>query len=331
MKIHTEGNAEFFAPDANIVSRDMPVFYNRVMSFNRDMTIMVLKNSGLTDIRAGLPLAGTGVRGIRMMLELDNLKSVEMNDLSPDAVQLIKKNLVHNKVTCTVHNVDANLFLLNSKGFDYIDIDPFGSPNSFLDASIKRISRRGILAVTATDTAPLCGTYTNVCRRKYWAEPRKCPEMHEIGLRILIRKCQLVGAQYERALIPIYSYHRHHYFRVFFRCLKGKKLADDILKQHGVHNEAGPLWLGSLWDPKLAAAVAVDDFTKMIAEEAKMTQVGFHDTHSLGGSFIPRIARLIEELESLGHAAARTHFKDTAIRSEISEKELKKVISRLRA
>ncbi|MCU0373510.1 MAG: ATP-binding protein, partial [Ignavibacteria bacterium] len=42
-------------------------------------------------------------------------------------------------------------------GFDYIDIDPFGSPCPFLDAAIKRLSRGGILAVTATDTSALAG------------------------------------------------------------------------------------------------------------------------------------------------------------------------------
>ena len=73
---------------------------------------------------------------------------------------------------------------MNSTGFDYIDVDPFGSPNPFLDAAIKRIARDGILAVTATDTAPLCGTYTNACRRKYWAVPLRNELMHEIGIRI---------------------------------------------------------------------------------------------------------------------------------------------------
>ena len=56
---------------------------------------------------------------------------------------------------------------LESAGFDYIEIDPFGSPTDFLESSIVRLSRRGILAVTATDTAPLCGTYPNTCKRKY--------------------------------------------------------------------------------------------------------------------------------------------------------------------
>ena len=101
-----------------------------------------------------------------------------------------------------VQDKDANMFILESSGFDYIDIDPFGSPNFLLDSSVKRISRGGILAVTATDTSALAGSYPDACRRKYWAEPLRSEMMHEAGLRILIRKGQLIGAQFEKALTP---------------------------------------------------------------------------------------------------------------------------------
>ena len=51
------------------------------------------------------------------------------------------------------HSLIDFLAILHSKGFDYIDLDPFGSPNIFLDSAVKRLGRNGILAVTATDTA----------------------------------------------------------------------------------------------------------------------------------------------------------------------------------
>ena len=49
--------------------------------------------------------------------------------------------------------------------------------------------------------------------------------MHETGIRILIRKIQLIGAQYNKALTPIFSYSKEHYFRVFLKCEKGKEAA----------------------------------------------------------------------------------------------------------
>ena len=88
-----------------------------------------------------------------------------------------------------------------------------------LDSAIKRISRNGILAVTNTDTAALTGTYPKACIRKYWSMPKRDYMMHETGLRILIRKVQLVGMQYEKALYPIFSYFKDHYFRIFFQCV----------------------------------------------------------------------------------------------------------------
>jgi tRNA (guanine26-N2/guanine27-N2)-dimethyltransferase len=152
------------------------------------------------------------------------------------------------------------LLLLTSRGFDYIDIDPWGTPNPYLDSACRRISRGGILAVTATDTSALCGTYPNACRRKYWALPKRDSNMHETGLRILIRKIQLVGAQYEKGLIPVYSYSREHYMRVFLRIEKGKSMVDRIIGFHDFLNGSGPLWTGKLWEEDLADKIFKNSF-----------------------------------------------------------------------
>lgn len=140
---------------------------------------------------------------------------------------------------------------------------------------MERISRGGILAVTATDTAALCGTYPSTCKRNYWATPLRNEHMHELGLRILIRKVELIGAQYEKALTPIFSYFKDHYFRAFFLCEKSKTKADEILKNHKYFHycnkclsfftsdsnrekccektmdTAGPLWAGLINDADL--------------------------------------------------------------------------------
>jgi tRNA (guanine26-N2/guanine27-N2)-dimethyltransferase len=253
----------------------------------------------INDIQIADIMAGSGVRSLRFMLELDSdivIDTLNVNDFSEDFIELFKKNLelnseelknMHGNIVnfdnnkLIVTNLDANSMLTESKGFDYIDIDPFGSPNDFLDNSAKRISRGGILAVTGTDTAPLSGTHPNACRRNYWATPLKTGLMHEIGLRIMIRKIQLVGAQYDKALIPIFSYYRDHYNRIFFRCTKGKHVVDDVVKQHKYflhckkcfnHNiseynyhkcvncgelmeYSGPMWTGKLWDESIVSQI----------------------------------------------------------------------------
>ena len=247
-----EGLAIIRIKKAEKISKEMEVFYNPIMKLNRDIAILLLQQ--FPPMHLCDPLAASGVRSIRFSKELKH-KSIAINDMNKKAVKSIKNNLKFNKLNnnkkLKIYNEDTNLLLLNSKGFDYIDIDPFGTSNYYLDAAIKRLSRNGILAVTNTDTAALTGTYPKSCIRKYWAVPKLDYLMHETGLRILIRKIQLVGMQYEKALFPIFSYFKDHYFRVFFLCLKGKKICDEIALEHGMFNDAGPLWQGSLWDGKL--------------------------------------------------------------------------------
>lgn len=333
------------------ISKELPVFYNPIMSFNRDITVSLLNSVPDKELRIADPLAGSGVRSVRMLKELrkGKVKEIALNDGDEKAVASIKKNFSLNKISLKkVHleNTEANAFLLKSGGFDYIDVDPFGSPNSFLDASIKRLARCGILGITATDTAALCGTYPKAGKRKYWAIPKKGPIMHEIGLRILIRKVQLVGAQYDRALTPLLSYSKDHYFRVFFRSKKGKKEADAILKQHGMIEDAGPLWLGQLWDQKVVNIMLANSkkrasfqnkenakFLQIIKEESEIGSVGFHDLHHLCKknkiSPIPKKEEVIAKLKKKGFKASNTHFKGEGMRSDVSEKELCKILSNL--
>ncbi|MBW2965313.1 hypothetical protein KY363_07690, partial [Candidatus Woesearchaeota archaeon] len=273
-------------------------------------------------------------------------KSISINDYKDDAketiqanIDLNKEHVKHNTAEIIITNQEASSFLLNSKGFDYIDIDPFGTPNPFLDAACRRISREGILAVTATDTSALAGTYPKSCRRKYWAEPTRGPMMHELGLRILIRKCQLVAAQYEKAIIPIYSYSKDHYMRIYFRCTKGKSDVDTILKQHGMLEKAGPMWLGALWDKEIAEKMYLlsgnleyktdSRFLQTIRDESKIQTAGYHDIHHICGEHsleCPSFEKVIELVKQKGHDVTRTHFSPFGIRSSIDGKELLGII-----
>ncbi|MCH8329132.1 MAG: hypothetical protein IIB81_01925 [Nanoarchaeota archaeon] len=341
-----EGKAIIRIKRADKISKQMDVFYNPIMKLNRDISVLLLNSVGNKNMQIALPLAGSGIRGIRFLKELkkNKIKSISFNDYSTKAVGSIKNNLKLSKINnkkMTVFNGDANLFLLNSSGFDYIDIDPFGSSNSYLEAAIKRISRNGILAVTNTDTAALTGTYPKVCVRKYWSKSKRDHMMHETGLRILIRKIQLIGMQYEKALFPIFSYFKDHYFRIFFQCVKGKKLCDEIAKQHGIFNDAGPLWRGNLWEGKLVNSMyaallknPIDDnslkFLKIIKDESKVNVVGFFDIHQMAKNkklkTTMRKEELIKRVRKLGYKAADTHFSGTGVRSNIYYSKLLRLL-----
>lgn len=306
------------------------VFYNPVMKLNRDISVLLLKALNRKMTIADI-MAATGVRSIRFLKELKGMK-VFINDNSKEAARLIKQNLKLNKIKAKVSNEEGNLFLMKSKGFDYIDVDPFGSPNPFLDTAVKKIARDGILAVTSTDPAALTGTYKNACRRKYWAEPLHNHMMHEIGLRILIRKIQLIGAQYDKALTPMFSYSKDHYLRVFLKCEKGKKKVDEIIKKQGIFQKAGPMWLGKLWDSKLTEKILkissgeARKLLEIINEEATIDSVGFYSIHKLckEGKIrqVPKISEMIESIKQKGFKASRTHFLGDGIRTDLKTKPL---------
>jgi tRNA (guanine26-N2/guanine27-N2)-dimethyltransferase len=203
MKLHkiTEGCVELFVPAVSKITAKNPAFFNPVQVTNRDISVLLAacllkKDAAVLDL-----LSATGVRAIRFAKEV-GLRNVFANDANPTAAKLIRKNAAHNKVKLKVFNLRAHELLarkyqLNKKiYFDYIDIDPFGTPVPFLDAAVKAlVPNGGILAVTATDTANLCGVNVNACRRIYQSTPMHNELMHEIGIRILLKKVIEAGAQ----------------------------------------------------------------------------------------------------------------------------------------
>ncbi|MBS3107961.1 hypothetical protein J4468_03520 [Candidatus Woesearchaeota archaeon] len=330
-------------PKDKNVSKKMPVFYNPIMKLNRDISVDILKT--LECPRVCLPMEGTGLRGIRFKKEMQC--NLVMNDISKEAYKLMKANLKLNKIKdVKVFNKDANILLRESEGFDYIDIDPFGNPSKFLDAAMQSLARKGILAVTATDTSALSGTFPKVCKRSYWARSYKTEFFNELGLRILIRKIQLIGTQYNKALIPLFSYSIHHYSRAFMKCEKSKIKCDEIIKQHKyllyckkcLHREIsdfnngeccgekmmaiGPLWAGKLKTTKLP-------YYRIDHIEEEIDTVGYYELHRVGHIYKTKTIKTEEAIFRLKKAkikCSRTHFSGTGVKAETDIKNLVRII-----
>ena len=64
--------------------------------------------------------------------------------------------------------------------FDVIDLDPYGSPAEFLDGAVQSVGDGGMLAVTCTDMAVLCGNHSEACYAKYGCMPLKGKFCHEM-------------------------------------------------------------------------------------------------------------------------------------------------------
>lgn len=365
----TESTTTIEAEVKDVVDKKMEIFYNPVMKLNRDISVLLLlsfQGSERRPMSIALPLAGSGIRGLRFLKELpqEMIKEIHINDKKEGYTEYLNKMLVMNKCQTEkvfIHNKDASIFLIENKPFDYIDIDPFGTPNPFLDSAVRSLRSDGILAVTATDTSALCGTYPYACQRKYWAKPLRNELMHEIGLRILIRKVQLMGTNQQRALTPILSYSKDHYMRVFFRFDKGKKCMDRILSQHGMYSpddeqnterskqgsdsqtaeSYGPMWLGELNEIETLKKInAIEQNNECISkrtiklidtliEETKINSFGFIDIHNLSKNNteeIPKFEHIISLLRKKGFLAARTHFRNTAIKTNAKKSDVEKIL-----
>lgn len=358
-----EGLARILVPKAERIY-DAPVFYNPVMALNRDISVLALKV--LSPERVLDALSATGVRGIRYALEAP-ANEVWMNDINEEAFKLILENLKlntgvepelsGNRATVEepggkilVANIgDANRLMAEKfRYFDFLDLDPFGSPMEFLDTALRSVKRKGVLGITATDTGVLCGAYRNACRRKYLGEPIRGELCHEAGLRILIGAVVRYAVKYDLGVEVLLAYYRDHYFRAFLKLRSGARKGDETLNQLGYlwqgedgsfeyeksflpakKNAYGPMWLGPLKDQgfveKMLAIAKESElahkktipFLETIVQEL---DVPFHyDTHALArrnGLELRKVGEVIDELRERGYRATRTHFSPTAVKTD---------------
>lgn len=267
-----------FTEDGIRIAVPKGVFYNPEMELCRSICSLAVGSlpGKLSAIDA---MCASGVRGLRYKKENRNVSSLALVDLSKKAVAAAKKNAKGNKVKCKCVYADANKFLYENE-FDFVELDPFGSPVPFLHDALRsfRTNKLGYLSVTATDMAVLCGAHHAACLKNYGVAPLDNEFCHENAVRILAGKVILTAAPFNFSATPIFSLSHMHYVKVIFELQQGAEGAVAAVKQNGfvsycekccyreaarlprrmgcpscgtrmVH--AGPLYLGKLWDEKL--------------------------------------------------------------------------------
>ena len=327
------------------------VFYNPVMEFNRDVSIMVLNALNKKNILDGL--AGTGIRGVRIANEVGG--NVVINDGNKEAYEIIKRNIkLNNLDNAFAENKNLNT-LLSENRYDYIDIDPFGSPAWFIDSAMRAIKKDGVLGVTATDTATLCGVYPETCLRRYSIMPLKTGYAKEIGLRILIGFCVREGAKYDLGFKPLLGHSTEHYFRVYLQAEKGVKKADKCMENIGYvlhdsktgerkigkemdknYSTAGPLWIGKLFDKKFLNKLEVKNYFGTKKRTTKMLGLWKDEADAPALYYeVNNIAKMMstsplpmEKILKLLPYSSRTHFSPTAFKTDAKMEEIKNVFSK---
>ncbi|KAG7274496.1 hypothetical protein CRUP_025689, partial [Coryphaenoides rupestris] len=159
--------------------------------------------------------------------EVPGLRSVTANDFSAKAAALIARNAQHNGVEHLLQAScrDASMLMYEMRGrkqpYDVIDIDPYGSPASFLDAAVQTVSDGGLLCITCTDMAVMAGNNGETCYTKYGSMSLKARYCHEMALRIILRSVDQRAAVYQRYVTPLLSVSVDFYIRVFLRVHTG--------------------------------------------------------------------------------------------------------------
>jgi len=289
-----------------------PVFYNPAMELNRDFAVLALQvhqKMVKRELVACEPLAGCGVRSVRLATEVEGVRAVVANDISSDAAKLAEANvkLNHLNEKVVVSNEDANLVLSRyaapRRRFDYVDIDPFGSPVPYLDSALRALRNGGLLALTATDMAPLCGVHPKACLRKYGGKPLRTEYCHELALRLLIGCLASVAAKHDVAIGPLFSYSAYNHVRTYVVVSYGAKQANKNMENMGyiLHcfsclyrdwqkgiiprfkwdcpecgsklQVAGPLWLGPLFSGGFSAEVKDEMVRRNLRNKARILKM----------------------------------------------------------
>jgi tRNA (guanine26-N2/guanine27-N2)-dimethyltransferase len=330
-------------------------FYNPAMELNRDLSIVVcqwLVDNSKHHIRLLDGLASSGIRGIRLANEVDGDFNVTINDWDDDAFILIDRNIEKLKLKDTIA-LNCNLnSLLSESIYNYIDIDPFGSPVYYIDSAIRSIINNGIIACTATDTATLCGVYPKVCFRRYGAVPFHSIIMKEIALRILIGFICKTAGIFDKGIRPLICYSTDHYFRVYIQVIKDKNRANDSMENYSIigknefigseqtQKDIGPIWMGKLQDDRTIKELREILFQKQLGSKNELWKLldlledeadapnFFYTTDGLASELKkspPKMENVFKNLKKEGYEVFRTHFSQTGFKTNAPREQIEKV------
>jgi tRNA (guanine26-N2/guanine27-N2)-dimethyltransferase len=289
-----------------------PVFYNPVMELNRDISVLAIQAYQRTvnrEISICEPLASSGARGLRYAKEIHGVSKVLINDINMRAVKIAKHNVQLNNLEdrVSVKHKDANCILschgAPRKRFDVVDIDPFGTPVPYLDSALRALRNNGLLVLTATDLAPLCGVHAKACIRKYGGRPLRTEYCHELAVRLLAGCTATFAAKHEIGIHVVFSHSTDHYIRIYAEISYGAKKADESLRSMSyilhcfscLHREtatapfstsiencpecgsrmdyAGPLWLGRILDKHFCEAMQKENTRRALRNSSRISKL----------------------------------------------------------
>jgi tRNA (guanine26-N2/guanine27-N2)-dimethyltransferase len=254
--ITAEEKTRLFVPQLSLTHKvppKTPAFFNPSAKLNRDVSVLAYRvfasnlvsnddndNKETRLVTFADSFCGIGARALRVAVEVPEIKEIYANDINPIAIYAARDAAIINSVSAKCHFSveEVNQFLVNHKThsgnrFDIADLDPFGSPAPYIDCLLRAVKDGGLISVTATDTAVLCGIYPQVCLRKYYGKPLNNSFSNETALRLLLSLIALIGARLDIGVEPLFAHTNLHYLRVY------AKLAVSSNRANKVHENIG--------------------------------------------------------------------------------------------
>ena len=376
-KICEEGNVVFTIPKSENIY-DAPIFFNPMMNLNRDLSILFTKTYSEKinrKLRIFEPLAGIGIRAMRMLKEIpESIEEIVISDYNTitNSVSNYNKGKLNFTNNLHIFNRETRSLTLdlaeNKYKYDYIDLDPFGSPSPYIDFMWPVLNSKALISVTATDMTALCGVYPMACFRKYGGYPINNQHNHETAIRILLGMVVRSAGRHEKGITPIFSISVDHYAKIFFKIENGRGRANKSMEQigfsftcdncHEIYYEkmdgeipkccgelqkAGPLWIGKLFD-KDWCEIGLKSLEpmKLPSEKriAKQLLEGVNEEDLKGFFQISKLCKklkisqpsftdLFSKIDEEGFKVIRSQFKDQVIRTNISGRKLVKILKEL--
>ena len=246
------------------------------------------------------------------------------------ATETIAGNLEMNGIKSKIYNERVE-DLLQDRKYDWIDIDPFGTPAPYLKAALKGLSDGGILGIAATDTAVLCGAKPSICKKRYGAVSMRRVAAKEVGVRILLSRIHNIASGMGKGIEPLLCYSEGHHLRVFVRLGERKDIAlkwitkDMRIVDREEKDAGGPLWVEKIIKAELIPESqdgVLGRLLEILREEANGPP-GLHDINDIakaaGIGQTPQRIKIVESIRKLGSFASSSVFSPLGIKTDAPE------------